>query len=268
MGEYLIYEGKHEGIVSEELFNAAQEKKSKNPKVKKAVELRNPLSGLIFCRCGRAMTYRPHNNKDGTERCAPRLLCANQKHCKSGSCLFNVIIDRVCETLEQCIEDFEIRIQNNEGDSEKLHLSLIKSLEKKMKDLNAKELAQWEQQSHPDESQRMPAHIFKQLNERLLKEKEEVQQALCNAYESMPEPVDYEEKLLQFKEALEAMKDPEADALKKNSLLRACIDRIECHRERPERLKKEPGEKKGTRFKTVGGRWTDPPIELDIKLKV
>ena len=268
IGEYLIYEGKHEGIVSEELFNAAQEKKSKNPKVKKAVELRNPLSGLIFCRCGRAMTYRPHNNKDGTERCAPRLLCANQKHCKSGSCLFNVIIDRVCETLEQCIEDFEIRIQNNEGDSEKLHLSLIKSLEKKMKDLNAKELAQWEQQSHPDESQRMPAHIFKQLNERLLKEKEEVQQALCNAYESMPEPVDYEEKLLQFKEALEAMKDPEVDALKKNSLLKACIDRIECHRERPERLKKEPGEKKGTRFKTVGGRWTDPPIELDIKLKV
>ena len=37
-----------------------------------------------------------------------------------------------------------------------------------MKELQAKELAQWEAQSHPDESQRMPPHIFKQLNEKLL----------------------------------------------------------------------------------------------------
>jgi 5'-deoxynucleotidase YfbR-like HD superfamily hydrolase len=114
----------------------------------------------------------------------------------------------------------------------------------------------------------MPPHIFKQLNEKLLKEKEEVQQALCKAYESMPEPVDYEEKLLRFKDALEALKDPEADAAKQNRLLKACIDRIEYQREKPERLKKEPGEKKGSRFKGAGGRWSNPPIYLDIKLKV
>jgi hypothetical protein len=182
--------------------------------------------------------------------------------------LYQDIIDRVCEALEQCIEDFEIRIKNDEGNSAKLHAKLIKTLEKKMKDLQAKELSQWEQQSHPDESQRMPPHIFKQLNEKLLKEKEEVQQALCKAYESMPEPVDYEEKLLRFKDALEALKDPEAEPIKQNRLLKECIDRIEYQREKPERLKKEPGEKKGTRFTSAGGRWTNPPIYLDIKLKV
>ena len=268
IGEYLIYEGKHEGIVSEELFNAAQEKKGRNPRAKKEVKLRNALSGLIFCRCGRAMSYRPYNNKDGTERCSPRLICEGQKYCHSGSCIYEEIINRVSEALEQCIEDFEIRLNNDTGDSIKLHNKLIKNLEQKMKDLQAKELSQWEQQSHPDESQRMPPHIFKQLNEKLLKEKEEVQQALCKAYESMPEPVDYEEKLLRFKDALEALKDPEADALKQNKLLKACIDRIEYKREKPERLKKEPGEKKGTRFKGAGGRWTNPPIHLDIKLRV
>lgn len=268
IGEYLIYEGKHEGIVSEEIFNAAQEKKGKNPRVKKEEKVRNALSGLIFCRCGRAMSYRPYNNKDGTEKCAPRLLCGGQKYCHSGSCLYEEIINRVAEVLEQCIEDFEIRLSNDTGDSIKLHNKLIKNLEQKMKDLQAKELSQWEQQSHPDESQRMPPHIFKQLNEKLLKEKEEVQQALCKAYESMPEPVDYEEKLLRFKDALEALKDPEVDAAKQNRLLKACIDRIEYQREKPERLKKEPGEKKGTRFTSVGGRWTNPPIYLDIKLKV
>lgn len=268
IGEYLIYEGRHEGIVPEELFNAAQEKKGRNPRAKPTTKLRNSLSGLLFCRCGRAMSYRPYNNKDGTERCAPRLVCEGQKYCHSGSCLYEEIINRVAEALEQCIEDFEIRIQNDEGDSMKLHARLIKNLEKKMKDLQAKELSQWEQQSHPDPVQRMPPHIFKQLNEKLLNEKEEVQQALCKAYEAMPEPVDYEEKLLRFKDALAALKDPEADAGLQNRLLKACIDRIEYKRDKPERLKKAPGEKKGTRFKVAGGRWTNPPIELDIKLKV
>ena len=183
-------------------------------------------------------------------------------------CVYDEMIDRICAILEQCIEDFEIRIQNDEGDSVKLHASLIKSLEKKMQDLQAKELAQWESQSHPDPSQRMPAEIFKQLNERLLKEKEEVQQALCKAYESMPEPVDYEEKVVKFKNALEALRDPNADAQKKNRLLKACIERIEYSRERPQQLKRQPGQKKGTAFATPGARWTNPQIELDVKLKV
>ena len=221
IGEFLIYDGRHEGIVSEELFNAAQEKRGRNPRVKKEVKVRNALSGLIFCRCGRAMSYRPYNNKDGTQRTAPRLVCEGQKYCNNGSCLYEDIINRVAEVLEQCIEDFEIRLKNDTGDSAKLHTKLIKNLEQKLKDLQAKELSQWEQQSHPDESQRMPPHIFKQLNEKLLKEKEEVQQALCKAYESMPEPIDYEERLHRFKDALEALKNPEADAALQNRLLKA-----------------------------------------------
>lgn len=268
IGEYLIYEGRHNGIVSEELFNAAQEKQGRNHRAKPTTKVRNPLAGLLWCKCGRAMSLRFFKHKDGTEKSAPRLSCEGQKFCNNGSCLYEEIISRVVEVLEQCIEDFEIRIVNDTGDSIKLHNQLIKNLEKKMKEIQARELTQWEQQSHPDPAQRMPAEIFKQLNEKLLHEKEEVQQALCKAYESMPEPVDYEEKLSRFKDALAALKDPEADAALQNSLLKACIDRIEYQRERPERLKKEPGEKKGTRFTSVGGRWTNPPIYLDIKLKV
>ena len=268
IGEFLIYDGRHEGIIPEELFNAAQEKKGRNHRAKATTKVRNPLAGLLFCECGRSMSLRFFKDKDGNEKSAPRLSCEGQKFCNNGSCLYEDIINRVVEVLEQCIEDFELRLKNDEGDSIKLHSKLIKNLEKKMKDLEAKELSQWEQQSHPDPAQRMPPHIFKQLNENLLRDKEEIQQALCKAYASMPEPIDYEEKLKTFKDALETLKDGEADAALKNRLLKACIDRIEYQRERPERIKKEPGEKKGTRFKSAGGRWTNPPIHLDIKLKV
>ena len=276
IGEYLIYEGRHDGIIPLELFNAAQAKQGRNHRAKAKTKVRNPLAGLVFCRCGRGMSLRFYKNSDGTEKSPPRILCNDQARCHTGSVLYDEMIDRIAAILEQCIEDFEIRIQNDEGDSAKLHARLIKNLEKKMKELEAKELSQWESQSHPDPAQRMPAEIFKQLNEKLLKEKEEIRQALCKAYESMPEPVDYEEKLLKFKDALAALRDPDVDAQRKNKLLKACIERIDYSREKPERIKSQQiryydKELKQTRYTSplnTGGNWTSPPIELDVKLKV
>jgi hypothetical protein len=99
----------------------------------------------------------------------------------------------------------------------------------------------------------MPQEIFEKLNAKLVKEKEEVHQALCKAYEAIPEPVDYSEKVKTFYDALTLLRDPEADAQEKNRLLKECIERIEYYRERPQR---------------ENGKWNTPPIELDVKLKV
>lgn len=254
VGEYMIYEGKHDGIISEELFYAAQEKLGRFHRAKRDTRVRNPFASIMFCKkCGKAIIYKHAKNKDGSPRNAPRLMCSDQGYCGSGSCMYTDVIDRVCNILEQCIEDFEIRISNDTGDSAKLHAKLIKNLEKKMEDLKAQELSQWESQSHPDPTKRMPHEIFQQLNAKLLKEKEEVQQALCKAYESMPEPVDYEDKLSSFQEALDALRDPDVDAEDKNRLLKACIDRIEYYREKPQR---------------ENGKRSNPPIELDVKLRV
>lgn len=275
VGEYLIYDGRHEAIISEELFDAAQEVRGSKTREKGKTKVRNPLAGLLFCQCGRAMSLRTYK-KDGKERNAPRLLCDGQARCKTSSCLYDEMIERVCEILKQCIQDFDIRIEENEGDSVKLHTRLIQNLEKRKKELDEKELAQWEAQSDPDPAKRMPPHIFKQLNEKLLKEKEEVQQALCKAYESMPEPVNYEEVQKRFKDALEALQDPDASAAYQNKLLKECIARIEYKREKAQRIPSQQEryydkEQKRTRNRSplgTGGNWTKPPIELDVKLKV
>lgn len=272
VGEYLIYDGKHEAIVPEELFNAAQAKKGKNTRQKPNTKIRNPFAGLIWCKCGRAMSLRIYKNRDS----APRLLCDGQTYCKTGSCLYTEMEERVSAILADCIRDFQVRLKNNEGDSVKLHMRLINNLEAKQKELEAKELAQWEAQADPDPAKRMPPHIFQKLNEKLLKEKEEVRQALCKAYESMPEPVDYEEKIAQFTEALNALHNPDVDAATKNRLLKACIERIEYHRDAPQRIRSKQvryydKEQKRTRNKSplnTGGNWTSPEIVLDVKLRV
>lgn len=258
--EYLIYEGRHEGIVPLELFEKVQDRLGRNHRATSRVKLRNPLASLVFCRnCGKTIVLQNAKKNE-----PPRLVCSKQSRCGTGSCTYEEVINRVCAVLEQCIEDFEIRINADTGDSVKLHNELIKSLEKKMKELQAKELSQWEAQTDPDPNKRMPQEIFQQLNEKLLHEKEEVQQALCKAKDSMPEPVDYEERAARFKDALETLKDPEADVVLKNELLKACIERIEYHRDKPQRLSLKG---KGT-FPMTATKWTSPPIELDFKLKV
>ena len=266
VGEYLVYDGKHPAIISEELFLAAREKQGKNHRAKPKTKVRNPLAGLLFCQCGRAMslrTYTAHNSP-------PRLLCDNQVYCKTTSCLYEEIIDRVRQTLEQCIEDFEIRIKSDDKNSKQLHENLIKRLKLKLEELNKKEINQWEKYSEEE----MPKEIFQKLNEKVLKEKDEIQQALCKAYESMPEPIDYEERLLRFKKALEVLNDPEASPDKKNKLLKSCIERIEYKREKAVRIKSQQKryydkELKMTRYTSplqTGGNWTNPPIELNIQL--
>ena len=76
--------------------------------------------------------------------------------------------------------------------------------------------------------------------------------------------------------ALEALDDPEVSAEKKNKLLKACIERIDYTREKAVRITSQQlryydKEQKRTRYKSplnTGGNWTNPPIELDIKLAV
>lgn len=273
VGEYMVFDGKHEAIVDEEIFRAAREKQGRNTRKKATTKVRNPLAGLVFCRCGRAMSLRTYK-KNGVERAAPRLLCDNQAYCGTSSVLYEEILERVCGILRDCIEDFEIRIANDTGDAAALHQSLIKRLEARMEEIRKKEISQWEAQTDPDPANRMPPEIFRQLNAKLLQEKEEVQAALCKAYEAMPEPVNYEERMQRFQEALDALQDDEVDAATKNRLLKACIDRIDYTREKAQRIKSQQkrvkidGERRWVSPLPTGANWTAPPFELDVKLRL
>ena len=245
IGEYIVCEGKHDGIVSKELFEQAQEKRGRNHRAKPDTKVRNPFASLVRCECGRFMIYRTYTNK-GVVVGEPRMLCPNQTYCKNASCYYDDFLEKIISVLEECIEDFEVRIKNNESDSIKLHANIVVRLEKKLEELNKKEFNQWEKYTEEG----MPKHIFDSLNEKVLKEKEEVQQALCAAKDSIPEVVDYEEKIYRFKEALDALKNPDLDAAKKNKLLKACIDKITYKRPRGK------------------GKKIDTPMEIDVQLRL
>ena len=258
MGDYLVYDGKHPAIISEELFKQAQDKLGRNPRTKASAKISNPLAGLIYCKCGRAMVLRKHTTSTGEERCSPRLICMGQTHCQTGSCLHSEMMESVAKILQEKIAEFEIELKNSTDDSIKHHAKLITNLEKKLENIQARELSQWEAQSDPNPDNRMPQHIFQMLNAKLLKEREEIELALREAYNTMPTKVDYEQKLVRFQNALNALRDDSVSVGDKNALLKACIERIEYHRDRPQKLK----------GKGAHGKWSDTPIELEVKLMV
>lgn len=230
IGEYLIFNGKHDGIVSEELFNRAKEVRGNRHRARTDTTLKNPLSGVLICKaCGGKMGYNTYRRK-GVEYAKPRVMCHNQVHCKTGSAIYEEVLERVRDSLSEIIDDFEVRVENQKDDSSKLHADLIERLEKKLADLEIKEKLQWEAKHHPDPDERMPTHIFKDLNEKLLKERAEINEALCDAKDAMPEPIDYRKRAVTFRETLEIIKDPDIDASIKNMHLKDIIEKIEYTR--------------------------------------
>ena len=263
--EYMIFKGKHDGIISEELFNKAQKIRGTRHRTKTDTTLKNPLSGLMYCKCGAKIGYNTYN-RNGVEYAPPKLVCNNQVYCKSGSADFAEVLDYVCRTLKDCIADFEVLVDTKQDDSDKLHQNLIANLEKKLKDLSEQELLQWKAQTDPDPSKRMPTEIFQTLNEQLLKEKEEIKEALCEAKETAPVRVDYKEKILKFTDALNIIEDPTVSASIKNRYLKEIIERIDYDRPPNIRITKENAAKYNTTT-GKGMRIHSLPYKINIKLK-
>ncbi len=263
--EYLIFEGKHDGIISEELFNRAQEIRGKRHRTKQNLTLKNPFSGIMYCKCGTRMGYNTYR-KNGVEYAPPKLVCNNQVHCKTGSAVFQEVFDDVRAAMKDCIKDFEVRIKEDKDDSFKLHRDLVKRLEKKMEELEKKEVEQWEAQYDPDESKRLPPHIFQKLNEKVLREKDEVSKALDKAKDSVPNPIDYKDELLKFTDTLNALDNPEVPAKVKNQYLKNIIDKIEYERGETVRITSENAKEYGVDT-SKGLQWYTPPYKIKLKLK-
>lgn len=265
-GEYLVFEGKHEGIISKELFEKAKEIKGNRHRTKTDTELQNPLSGIMYCaKCGSKIGYNTYM-KHGVETAPPKLVCNNQVRCKTGSAKFQDVMDRIRQSLEYSIKDFEVAINNDISDEIKLHKELLDTLGAKMTELELKELNQWEALHDPDPMKRMPVHIFDKLNKKLLDEKEELRIAIKNATEMSPRPVDYKEKIMKFTDAIKIIDDPNVSAKIKNQYLRDIIARIEYDRPPNVRITKENAAKYNTTT-SKGMKFHQEPFTLKIKLR-
>ena len=249
----ILTKGLHDPIITDEIFNLAKEKRGRTHRTCDNKHLRNPFASLLYCECGRAMSYR---HKKGRE---PRLVCNGQKYCGSGSCQVTEIVDLVVPGLKKAIAEFKLEAKNGTDDKAiKLHEEHIKNLEKKLTDIDAKELALWDAQITPDASAKMPTHIFQAITEKLSKERIDTQKALEKARTQTVKPIDYESKIITFQKALDTLLDDKATVDEQNMLLKECIERMTYSRPLSQRLL----------GKGAKNQWQGEPIDLDVKLNV
>lgn len=264
--EFLVFEGKHDGIISEEQFNMAREIRGKRHRTRRDLTLKNPFSGIMFCKkCGHKIGYNTYT-RNGVEYAPPKLVCNNQVHCKSGSVKYSEVFEYVRKVLRDCIDDFEVRIKNDQDDSVKLHRDLIDRLTKQLSNLEKKEIEQWDAQYDPDPAKRLPQHIFAKLNAKVLKEKEEVNKALDKAKDSAPKHINYRDELIKTKDALKILEDDELDAKTKNQYLKTVIEKMVYERDPIVLLTKENAERYNADL-SKGMQYYTPPYKITIELK-
>lgn len=264
LDDQIIFEGKHEAIISDELYNKAQAILGTHPPIKKSSKLRNPFAGLVNCQCGRAMSLRTYKRADGTERNAPRLLCDGQVYCGTGSCLFSEMQTAVENALKDKIRNFKLEMKDTKKQEISRHDKTLQMLNKRADDIKKREIALWEARTNPDEAQRMPDDVFKSLNAKLLREKANVENSIVEELNRTPESIDKAEVLKRFTDALKALQYNNLDANTKNRLLRACIDKIVYSRAPAKRATRDNTSNK----LIIGGNWLAAPISLDIQFKV
>ena len=216
--DYPVYKGRHEPIVSQELWDAAQARKEARdiPKVRSSNKLRNPFAGLIRCECGHSMVmWKKRGGYSG-------LRCSATNPCGTSTCSFADIQNIVADILRQSISDFELKVQAGEDSRADEKEAFREGLKRRLAALDDKETSIWEKYTEG-----MPKRVFDTLLSELTQERESIEKLLSESEEE--KPVHYSDLLTTFHAALDCLESDES-AEKKNALLKKCIRKIIYHR--------------------------------------
>lgn len=243
--DYQSYPGRHPAIIDRVLWDRVQDIRGKHPPVKPKAKYSNIFSGLVRCRtCGRVM-YRQQ-----TKQAAPRLVCPQQAQCNNGSCTIDELAEEISKVLRSAIADLDLELSHSQSDAVRIQEQLISQLEKRLDELDERELTMWEKYT----TEGMPQAVFEKLKAKLLQERTATHEALTEARQSLPSHTDYQNRRATLHSALQILQRDDAPVRETNLLLKQCIESITYSRPRKQSSNRRYG--------------TPAPMELDITLRI
>ena len=237
--DWILVDGKHEPIISEETFNASLARFGSLPKVKAKSGLKNPFAGIMHCSCGRPMIYQPQRSSEA------RLHCAYQMRCGNRSATYKEVEEEVIRALRQLAAELSEQLAEGNQSTPDAHKAIAEALRK---ELNALETQQ-ERLYEFLEQGIYTSEVFVKRNAALAQRRQELQEAIETAKSYQVSETDYQQKIIALHDAVAMLEDPTASAEEKNNLLRTVIKDITYHRETE-----------------VRDKWHPVPFFLDISL--
>ena len=148
------------------------------------------------------------------------------------------------------MDDFEIKLQNDDGNIVRIHENIIRNLEQDLVKLKDKDLRQKDAYEDGIYTKEEYASRNAKLQEQIC----EVQLSIQRAKDTMPPEVDYQERVSRFSDCLSKFEDTDISASEMNLLLKSCIEKIIYHNS----SESKPGI----------GRFVANLFELDIYLRL
>ena len=216
-----MVDGKHPALVSEELFQAAQEKRGSAPRLQSRRELTNPFAGLCKCECGAAMVLKPCG------KAQLRIMCQHQTHCHNKSALYVEFEEEVVRILRSTIAELAAQYESGEDPAVQMQENLLAGLRQ--------ELIEIEQQQEKlyDLLERgiYTEPVFLQRNAALAERRRAVQDAVAKASAKVVTRDDIRERIVRLTEAVDCIHNEDLPPKTKNELLRTVIGRIRYSRQ-------------------------------------
>lgn len=210
-------QGLHVAIVDAETWEKAQNR-HESPKAKLDFPLQNPYAGILKCAgCGRVMRRQLY------AQAATRLTCRSRPACYK-SARYEEVSDAVVYALEHSeLPKLEAKLVNGDGDARKVQERMLAKLEKEMDEYRERK----ERLFDFLENGTYTPDVFDERSAKLRAKMDECQAAIYRTKATMPDQVDYAERIVTLRDAIEMLKDPEASADDQNKLLKRIVDRIE-----------------------------------------
>lgn len=143
--DYILSDGLHTPIITEELFQAAAKFRSKNPPRPVGITstIKNPLSGLVYCgKCGRCMVRRPYAKSEQKDT----LMCA-RTNCDNVSSKLSLVEKAVIDGLFELTQNYKLNdtLQDNSGtDIIASHEMVLNEKQSELEQLTAKKSRQYD----------------------------------------------------------------------------------------------------------------------------
>lgn len=139
--DYKVYEGLHEAIISEELYNKACEIRDNRyiPSTRKDKTIQSPFAELLYCaNCGSIIRRNtPSVKQMETHKTTPWYRCKANCGCRMITC--NILEDAVVEKMKEWLQEYTVDIKEIEkNDAENLHV-ILASTQKQIADLQVQQ---------------------------------------------------------------------------------------------------------------------------------